>query len=190
MLYIGYYTRGSAYEREAALWRTVLDTLGLEHHCQPIDDQGSWLKNVQYKARFVREMLDKYPNDRLCYIDVDAVVITRPIFLETLPCDIAASRYNTELLGGTIVVGNSPLARQTVDKWCEFTERYTAKLPDGREAWDQRLLDMAIREVQPVFHQLAPEYCWMPELSQRLYPDSRPIIMHTRGSFRINPKHV
>lgn len=190
MLYIGYYTRNTAYEREAMLWRAVLDVLKLKNYCRPIDDQGGWLKNVQYKARFVREMMDKYPNDRLCYIDVDAVVICRPIFLETLPCDIAASRYNTELLGGTIVVGNSPEARKTVDKWVEFTRAFKNRLPDGREAWDQRLLDMAIYDIKPRFSTLPPEYCWMPELSQRLYPESRPIIMHTRGSFRINPRHV
>lgn len=189
-IFIAYYTPGP-YEGDARLLRESLNALEIEHEVVAVPDLGTWQRCTQFKPSFVRDMLRKHAGRPVVYIDVDAFVVKQPELLKTLTCDIAATRFQgQELLSGTVYFGDTAKAREVVDTWCALCEQYPERLPDGRDAWDQRVLDMAIRQTPDVsFVELPQSYTWMVGLTQRRYPDVDPIILHSRGSFRHNPSH-
>jgi len=58
-------------------------------------------------------------------------------------------------------------------------------LPNGKDAWDQRTLKMAIKRISGLkFVELPQEYTWIVELTSRHCPGLNPIILHTRGAKR------
>ena len=190
-LVIAYYTVDTPYEGEAEVLKASLETTGYGYDVRGVPNQGSWQKNTQLKARFVQHMLQAYPGRPLLYLDVDAVMVQPPVLLDNLKEDIAAVHFanTTELLSGTVWFGGTTQCCRVVQKWIHINEQYPVTLPDGREAWDQRTLEMAIKRVTGVrFLELPQEYTWIVELTQRRCPGLSPIIMHTRGAKRFKRK--
>lgn len=186
-LVVAYYTKNTPYEDEAKSLRLSLDALKLEHYILGIDNLGSWQKNTQYKPRFLKHCLERYPNRPLLYIDVDAIVIKYPTEIQTLQCDLAATRYPNrgDVQSGTLFLGATGHCRYIIDQWIAMNERYPEKLPDGREAWDQRTLTMIINNVMMDYRALPLEYCWICGYTARQYPHMSPVIVHTRGAYRL-----
>jgi hypothetical protein len=180
---IGYYTANTPYELESRKLIVSLEALGYEHDLMPVDNLGSWQANTQFKAQVVEQMILKHQRPIL-YLDVDAVMVQPPVLLDNLDCDIAAVHYadTTELLSGTVYF--TPSALPVVRRWQAINAAYPEKLPDGRLAWDQRTLRMAIMESGCSFHELPQEYTWIVELTQKRFPGLAPVILHTRGALR------
>jgi hypothetical protein len=184
-IFFAYYTPGP-YEQEAERLRLSMDALTLRLELIPMAGRGSWQKNTQMKAEVVRDMLQRHPGERLVYLDVDAFCVVRPQLFWTIDADVAAVMYGGHtLLSGTVYLHSNERTVRLVDRWLELNKRYPERLPNGAEAWDQRTLQMAINQMPDVkFYKLPQEYTWIVELSQREYPESRPIICHTRGALR------
>lgn len=182
-LVVGYYTVGTPYELEARKLKVSLEALEYDYHIMPVENLGSWQKNTQYKAQVIEQMLVKY-NRPILYLDVDAVMVQPPVLLDAIDCDIAAVFFanTTELLSGTVYF--APSALPTVKKWQEINAKYPETLPDGRLAWDQRTLRLAIIETGCRFVELPQEYTWIVELTQKRFPGLAPVILHTRGALR------
>ena len=186
-LIVGYYTEKTPYEREASVLRLSLESLGYSYEMYGIPNQGSWQKNTQFKAQFLSTMLKEHPGQPLLYLDVDSVMIQHPVLLENIQGDIAAVHFagGGELLSGTVYFANTPVCQEVVDKWIELNSLYPRRLPNGRAAWDQRTLRMAISEKKECrFVELPQEYTFIIELTQKRYPGLAPVIMHTRGAYR------
>jgi len=186
-LVIAYFTVDTPYEHEAETLKASLESLDYSYHVCGVANLGSWQKNTQYKALFIKYMLDKYPGKNLLYLDVDAVMVKPPVLLDNLKADIAAVHFakRVELLSGTLYLGNTPQCKRVVNKWIRLNEKYPETLPNGKDAWDQRTLEMAIKRIEGVkFVELPQEYTWITELTQRLCPGLNPVIMHTRGAKR------
>lgn len=185
---VGYYTVNTPYVQEAETLKLSLDALGYTHDIRGVPNLGSWQKNTQYKARFLSDRLAAYPlGTPLLYLDVDSIVVRPLEVLRGLRCDLAAVHFHdtTELLSGTLYLGNTQACRDMVKHWIALNEKYPTQLPDGRDAWDQRTLQMAI-DGTPGFRfvELPQEYTWITELTQRRMPNLCPVIIHTRGAFR------
>lgn len=184
--FFGYYTPGP-YEREAAVLIESLDALGLPHQIRAVPSRGSWQANTQMKAEIVRDVLGHGdPGWRWCYIDVDSIVLARPAVLDTVEADIAAVMFNGRiLLSGVVLFNDNARTLACVNRWAELCRQYPTTLPDGRESWDQRVLQMAIRETPGLkFAELPPAYNYMVGLSQKAYPGISPVILATRGALR------
>lgn len=187
-LFVGYYTVDTPYEDEAKGLRLSMEAHGLDYYLESVKNLGSWQKNTQYKARYIQAMLAKHKRP-LVYVDVDAIVVQRPSVLLSMPAtvDLAAVHYavsGKELLSGTVYFGNTPACRALVDRWVEINAKYPDVLPDGRDAWDQRTLDMAMSAVTVRFQELPQEYTVISGLTQQVLPDIQPVILHTRGAYR------
>ena len=195
-LIIGYFTVGTPYQDEAEVLRLSLETVGYSYEICGVPNLGSWQKNTQFKADFVRMMLEKYPGRPMVYLDVDAIMVQSPVLFENIDGDIAAVHFiksivsgvvhlSEELLSGTVYFANTPACRKVVDAWLQINARHPKTLPNGREAWDQRTLEMAIKQTPSCrFVELPQEYTWITELTQRRAPGLAPVIMHTRGAKR------
>lgn len=197
MKFIGYYTvggkDGDPYKAEADELRASLNQHNLPHDIRPYPSKGSWQANTQLKAQVVKDFLNDYPGQPLVYLDVDAKVLQRPVLLFDLHCDIAAAKHGGhELLSGTVYFGGSPACREVVDRWIAFCQKYPTRMPGGLlphfpkedHAWDQRMLDLAIRNTDCKFVELPMAYTYIQNLSEAKYPDVKPIILHTAASRR------
>lgn len=188
---IAYFTVDTPYEAEAEVLKLSLESVGYSYLVCGIPNLGSWQKNTQMKARFISQMLKEMPGQRLLYMDVDAVMVQPPVLLDEVEADIAAVHFagRKELLSGTLFLGGTPPCVQVVEKWKELNQRYPDTLPNGKVAWDQRTLAMAIQQTPGVkFVELPQEYTWIIELTQKYMPGLAPIILHTRGAKRFKRK--
>ncbi len=193
--FVAYFTEDTPYAHEAELLRESFDALGLSYWIVGIKSLGNWQANTQYKSRFIRDMLAAHPDQPLVYIDVDALVLQRPTLFESLDCDVAAAKLGGwELLSGTVYFGGTPKCREIVDRWGALCEQYPQTFPGGllphfpggEVAWDQRMLDLAIRQTEGVrFVELPPAYTYIDGLSTDKYPGVQSVIRHTRGSMRL-----
>ena len=75
---VGYYTVNTPYEEEAQNLIRSLNKLGVNHDVIGVKTLGNWQANTRFKAGFMLDMLNKWPNYRLLYVDVDAVVHRMP----------------------------------------------------------------------------------------------------------------
>jgi len=190
-LVIAYYTVGTPYEAEAETLKLSLESLGYSYLVCGVPHQGSWQKNTQLKAEFIALMLEEMPDEPLLYLDVDAVMVQPPVLLDDLKVDIGAVHFcgGKELLSGTLFLGGTPKCRELVENWRSINHQYPETLPNGKQAWDQRTLAMAIRGTSGVvFEELPQEYTWITELTQRRIPRLAPVILHTRGAKRFKRK--
>jgi hypothetical protein len=186
-LVIAYYTVDTPYEAEKEVLKESLEDWDYSYLICGVKNLGSWQKNTQYKAQFIRAMLDRFPGQPLLYLDVDAVMTEAPVILDDLDVDIAAVHfaYQRELLSGTLYLGNTVQCNRVVDKWLRLNEQYPEYLPNGREAWDQRTLEMAIKKIETInYFELPQGYTWIVGLTQRRVPDVQAVITHTTGAKR------
>lgn len=189
-LVIGYYTEGTPYEGEAQVLKLSLESHGYEHDVRGVPNLGSWQRNTQYKAHVIHDRLQDYPGRRLLYLDVDAVMVQPPRLLDKIKEDVAAVHFadTKELLSGTFYLSGSLACLQLVKRWIAINEQYPEKLPNGRDAWDQRTLAMAIDEMTAAkrltFRELPQGYTYITELTPRRIKNLQPVILHTRGAKR------
>lgn len=183
---VGFYTVATPYEQEKDVLALSLQSLGYSYCLYGVKSQGSWQKNTQLKAQFINHVLNTRVGPIL-YLDVDAIMVQHPVALENIQADIAAVHFagGSELLSGTVLFGNTCVCKDVVRRWMEINAQNPINLPDGRAAWDQRTLEMAIKENASCrFVELPQEYTWITELTQKHRPGLAPVIMHTRGAFR------
>jgi len=189
-LVVAYYTIGTPYEQESEILRLSLNAHRIPHAIHGVPNLGSWQKNTQFKSEFIKRMLAEHPNKPLLYLDVDAIVVSPLKEIEGLlaeETDVAAVMWDgaQTLLSGTVWFSGSKKCLESVDKWNELNRKYPEKLPNGQDAWDQRTLEMAVKQTPDLkFKPLSPGYTWIAELSSKKYPEIPPVIMHTRGAFR------
>jgi hypothetical protein len=189
---IAYYTVNTPYQNEVEMLKLSLESIGYSYNIYGVPHLGNWQKNTQYKALFIQYMLNKYKDQPLLYLDVDCVMMNPPVLLDDINADIAAVHFahGKELLSGTLYLGNTSKCHMVVKEWIELNEQYPERLPNGRAAWDQRTLNMAIKRVPDVnFVELPQSYTWIMGLTLRRCPgETTPVIMHTRGAKRFKKK--
>jgi hypothetical protein len=177
---VGYYTRGTRYEREASRMLSSLANLGLPVALSAVEDTGNWLGNVRRKPHFLAARRRELTGP-LLYLDVDAVVHKDPWpYLRGYAGDCAiAGHHATNFISGTILINDTDGARAFLDRWC--TDQDTKP-----EAWDQHSLhDVVMENLQsatPAFsvNFLPPEMC---RVFDRTYsPPVTPIIEHLQAS--------
>lgn len=190
-LFFAYATANSPYMQEATALAESLGRLNLSLHLSIVPGLGSWQKNTQLKAKIVRDLLTTFPERRCIYLDADSLVLRRPELFWTLPAgiDMAAILFAGRILAsGVVMFGPASTTRslELVERWINICERYPDKLPDGRDAWDQRCLQAALEMMQSRgranFSPLPQEYNYIQELSEEAYPNLQPIILSTRGA--------
>ncbi len=191
-LVVAYYTEGTPYEGEAEVLKESLESVGYSYLVCGVPNLKSWQKNTQCKAVFLQQMLERNISKPILYLDVDAIMVHPPVLLDDIKADIAAVHFarKSELLSGTLYLGNTRQCKRVVKKWIALNEQYPETLPNGKAAWDQRTLALAIKRVKGLnFVELPQSYTFIVGLTQRHDPDCRPIIMHTRGAKK-HKRHI
>lgn len=120
-----YYTKGTGYEAQVKHLKITLRRFNLENDVVGVPDQGDWHKNVYYKAKFIKRMMNKHPGCAIVFVDADAMIRANPVFFNNLDCDFACHfRQGKELLSGTLYFGATKAARYLVNRWIEEDKLY------------------------------------------------------------------
>lgn len=177
---VSYYTRDTRYELEAKKLMESLEKLGLPFEVEVIDSLGSWQKNTQYKAVFIRKMMDKHDED-IVFLDADCVVRKHPELFETIAekgeIDFAVHYFmGKQLASGTMYFANCPIVAALVDSWIEANEQ-------NPNAFDQKTLQDLLKSGWDNLRVLVlpPEYCKIFDLMADV---KDPVIEHFQASRR------
>lgn len=180
---VGFYTRDSLYENEAARMRRSAELAGLPVALTAVESTGSWVRNAGLKAGFLR-MARETLRGLLLYVDVDAVFHADPWpFLSTLDCDIAVHiSKRGELLSGTILLKDTPATVALLDEW-------VAAIAASPDEWDQRVLERVIQQAlaqgRLKFARLPNTLCWVTD-NKNEKPDGPIVIEHLQASREVN----
>ncbi len=180
---IGYYTRNTFYEDHAQIFIKSMKRLSIPYYVEAINDLGGWYKNVNYKPTFIKNMMKKFPDCNIIYVDVDAEFLAYPILFDELDCDIAVHYFDRrhhpritkeayEVLSGTIFLKNIQSVYELVERWEEECKR-------SPRVWDQKSLEKIL---QGDFYHLPAEYCKIFNLMPRI---KNPVIVHYQASRQI-----
>ena len=188
-IFFAYATADTPYENEALLLAKSMSTFNLALLLRIIPNFGTWQKNTQYKARLVYDVLSEFPGRTCIYVDVDSLMLKRPeLFWHLGATDVAAHMYQERFLAsGVVYFQSNPNTLALVQTWIDLCQRYPSKLPDGRDAWDQRVLQMALRAHRNIrFSPLPAAYNFIQDMSGVVYPGVEPVILATRGAKRFH----
>ena len=186
LIVVSYYTVNTPYEKEAGKTIQSCKRLGLNHDIVGIKNLGNWQANTRYKAKFMLEMLEKYPDKRLLWVDCDDIIRKKPILFEDYRTDIAV-RYQdfrwrkNECLSGTIYMENNARTKKLCEVWLNTNTK------EGNEVntFEQWNLDTAIQEMKKEglkFANLPPEYTFIFDSMKKMYPKADPVIEHFQAS--------
>jgi hypothetical protein len=181
---VSYYTAGTPYRKEARKLETSMLDLAIPHHVAEVPNLGDWQKNTHFKAKFIRQMLDRFETKDVIWVDADAVFHSYPLLFDDLTnyADISLHFRNwkhgkNELLSGTVYVKNNALMKRVVTDWILINKQ-------NRSTWEQRNLARAIkREPMIRVYHLPIEYCCIFDDDNRGKLD--PVIEHFQASRRL-----
>jgi len=178
-LIVSYYTHNTIYEGKAQKFVQSLQKFNIPYHVEGIESLGNWQKNTGYKPTFVKNMLLKFPETNIVWVDCDAEFFAYPILFDNLSCDVAAYVYDgkeynkadwiPELLSGTVYFRNSPKVFAIVEQW----EKLCKEQP---KIWDQKHLEAVLKKD---FELLPGEYC---KIMDKMKYIKSPIIVHYQAS--------
>lgn len=193
LMTVGYYTINTPYESEANKLIASLNKLNLLHDIVGVKNLGSWQANTRFKAQFMLDMMEKHPDKNLLYVDVDAIIHSRPILFQNYDCDVAVRWQDfrwrkNECLSGTIFMKNNDKTKKLCKIWSETNES-EGKNANTFEQWN---LGKAIEQMQKtdglIAKNLPPEYTFIFDSMRKIYPNAKPIIEHFQASRRYRSK--
>ncbi len=189
LMIVGYYTVNTPYEEEAQNLLESLNRLGLNHDISGVKTLGNWQANTRFKAGFMLDMLIKWPNHRLLYVDCDAVIHKSPDLFKNYKCDIAVRWQDfrwrkNECLSGTIYMENNERTKQICEMWRDINIEEGNKTK-RMEQWN---LDTVINKMKKnsnfTYKNLPPEYTMIFDSMRGMYPNIVPVIEHFQASRR------
>lgn len=175
-----YYTEGTGYAREAENLRASIERIGYpHHHIEGVPSRGNWQRNTQFKAEFIRSMIQRFPLRPILYVDADATLETWPSLFNAPPAGsvMAHIRKSREMLSGTVYFATGDEALRLVDHWVRLNEKYPTRL-------DQCNLQSAVDDMMghTSFACLPADYCAIFDLM----PEAKnPVIKHWQASRRL-----
>lgn len=177
---VSYYTKNSGYKGEAHRLKASLKKFNIPYHIAEVPCLGSWDLNTRYKAKFIEEMLD-FHDMPVVWLDADAEVYRYPILFETLDCDMAVLRNQSQMLmSGTMFVNNTDDAREILGLW-QLENKYA-----NIKVYEQYNLAKVLRDAEAVdrnfnVENLPEEYVYVDGIFN--HPD--PVIWHHQASRRL-----
>ena len=104
--------------------------LGIRHYIDEIPSKGSWIANTKQKPVFILSKL-KELQEPVLWLDVDQTIMQPMTVIDTLDCDVAASRYRSDkrynsgwhVRIGVIYFNHSPAAIRFLEQWIAACNR-------------------------------------------------------------------
>ncbi len=176
---VGYYTKNTIYEGKAKVLRRSLEKYKVPFMLQCIEDLGGWYANTCHKPTFLKEMLEKFPNHNIIYVDCDAEFFAFPELFNSFEGNVGVYLFDRscygngtkgfEVLSGTIFLKNNEEVKEMIEKW----EQECKSHPN---VWDQKSLQKVLGDN---YEKLPGEYC---KIFNQMQWIKSPVIVHYQAS--------
>jgi hypothetical protein len=191
---VSFYTPNGIYRKMVERLAKSCRTFDIPYEIQELKDKGSWVKNCNQKAEFIKNCLNAHEN--IVWVDSDAIIIKYPTLFETtqaefgiraepgkktrkqigreeinLPHNWPVSLGNIWFNSGTMLFRQSPNTKKLIDRWIELGEQYPTN-------WDQWNLQQAWADTQPITEWFPREYCQI----DKLHGTKQAIVLHSLAS--------
>jgi len=184
-LVVAYYTVDNIYSRCAKKFIKSAQQFNIPYLITPIEHQGNWVKNTQYKATFLKQQLETLKATSLIYVDIDAEFHEDPGLFKLLDesPDVLIGAHNLdhskfgrgnkhELLSGTLYLKNCKETYDLVVEW-------EAECKQDPTIWDQKALEKVLTKKKINYHNLPEEYCTIFDYMKSVV---NPVIVHYQAS--------
>lgn len=183
---VSYYTRNTGYEGEAKRLLRDLHLFGFEHDVQGVKNRGSWQANTHYKAEYILEMMDKYPDRSILWLDADSAIHQYPDLFDDAEYDLGVcvidwsqfpgGRRDKQLANAVIYLKNNERVRGFVQDWIALNKAQPQRIEmqtmaEVLEKWKDRLK----------FFSLPHSYC---QIFDTMMTDKPPVIEQLQASRR------
>lgn len=169
------------YEALAAKMKASVEALGYPVSLYQIphwpDEGTAWGFALRHKPLVVERCMTEFPQDDILYMDADTVMVEHPkLVLEDKTCDVAMNFIRPHHPHGCVMFFRGKRGLEYVRKWKESYSLYPHIILDEIHAY------YALKEAQriPGFRMLPLpfSYTWVPMTAGKVYPTSRPVIIH------------
>jgi hypothetical protein len=157
--------------------------LGIEYHFQRINRQTQnyeqWQRETYFKANFIKNMMDKFPDKDIIWLDADAELLQYPEIFCDFPGTLGARIFHgRKLLTGTVYFRNCKAIREVVDDWIRENQEPREVFRCQQEQMNlQSVIERTPGKVQ--FVNLPREYCYIYDERE---PCVDPVIVHRQHS--------
>jgi Nucleotide-diphospho-sugar transferase len=118
--------------------KASLEAHGVNHYFKRYDRAQSWEATTRIKAAFVRHCLDKFPGRDVLYVDADAVMREKPVFIDTVTTDLSLLFHPVKgrrhpmmrISLGTFFIRNTPGGRKFAELWASQESKAGARTCD------------------------------------------------------------
>ena len=205
MLVVAYYSMGTPYEAEAALLRSSLNRVGMDHYIVGVPNRGGWYANTAHKAVFLRDQRRAHKGP-LLYVDVDAFVHENcAAYFDALGpkgVDFGAHWFRGPakghdrskvcnkgwwMLSGTLYLGDTLGCRTLLDNWVRMNTLFAQSgIVQGGGQKNLWYLVTCMEDDLKV-ERLPGRYCYVFDKPWAYDEDEPVIIEHTIGSRQHRP---
>lgn len=173
MKLVSFYTEDTPYQDLVPIFTASAKEVGLDPVIYPVKNLGKWSHNCNQKPNIIYQAYQEFPHERILYVDIDATFESYPTELVCAgEFDIGFHLFrNSEVLSGTLLFEHTFNACALLRKWVFASKKH-------QDVWDQKVLSRVI-DANPIkVYHMSAAYCYIFDISKRLYPGVKPIILH------------
>jgi hypothetical protein len=174
-LIVSYHTPFEVYEKCARELEDGLKEFGLRYEINCLPSEGDWYQNVCQKTSYIRDMMDKHPNDDIVWIDADSTIKAYPELFGRIKADVACPLWEGKsIMASTMFFRNTEKVRRFVDCWIELTYLIPYDFVPDQTSFSQLLK----RYPQVSFEIIPESYSFVENCSrEKEYQDGPPVIV-------------
>ena len=154
-IFVNFYTGDNGYKKYNDKLVKSLNKFNLPYYIVEINSKGhKWTRICQQKPYILLNVLNKFPNKHVVWIDADAIIEKEPKLLKNINKDFAVHYIGgTEFASGVLFFKNSKISREIITDWINENEK-------NYDIWDQVTLNKVIKSKYKLNEYILPkEYC-------------------------------
>lgn len=181
---VSFFTEDTGYETEAHLLMRSCVKHGMPFDIRPLPNRGNWEENCSMKPGFILEMMGKYPDRPIIWLDADATLEQRPQLFEHIGPGVDFACCHTtfirevgaQLATGVLYFAPTPKAKDLVVRW-------NYQCLKDRKTWDQAHMQHMVICWDGKTMMLPNSYCHM--FDNQNIPVGGVVIMQHQASRRL-----
>ena len=182
-IFVSYFTKDNGYDKYAKDLIETMRVIDIDYDVQAVQNRGKWDINTKLKPGFILEMMKKYPDRPIVWVDADALFNSVPDIFYTTQADVAVHYYKegAELISNLVYFSGSKKSVDLLKKWKKVCED-----PKNLQIWDQVLLARLIKEDKKLkVELLPPEYCYILGLNHNPKSMGKPVVEQRQASRKL-----
>lgn len=178
-IFVNFYTYDNGYREYADKLIESLKKFDLPYYIFEIDsNKDKWTTMCQQKPYALLEVINKYPNSNVVWLDADAIIERKPELFKNINKSFAVHYlYGAEFLSGTLFFKNNDISRNIIDDWIKENSK-------NDSVWDQVTLCRVINKKYKHHEYILPkQYCCI--FDRAGYQNINRVISHWQASRKL-----